>query len=216
MTWVCLRLTLASVTLNSLRMYWGMLYSAIGSTTKYWYLAERSAGQYWWHFSCQTERDEVKSNLILHIGSCKCSRDSLCPSLWVWSASLLSWSCVPITSARNLPWFQLKDPVWRCKPSVVWNTHTHPHYKHLHGTDGQIRQAVLLTCIHRWSCRWCSLIPPLLWLAADRLAWTRTAWCSPDGFWICYRAGWHWWSGTCGLLCLLTAGGEQHNQHLYM
>lgn len=45
-------LTLASVTLNSRRMYWGMLYSAIGSTTKYWYLAERSAGQYWWHFSC--------------------------------------------------------------------------------------------------------------------------------------------------------------------
>ncbi|KAF3858010.1 hypothetical protein F7725_011211 [Dissostichus mawsoni] len=38
--------TLASVTLNSLRMYWGMLYSAMGSTTKYWYLAERSAGQY--------------------------------------------------------------------------------------------------------------------------------------------------------------------------
>ena len=28
-------LTLASVTLNSLRMYWGMLYSAMGSTTKY-------------------------------------------------------------------------------------------------------------------------------------------------------------------------------------
>lgn len=46
-------LTRASVTLNSLRMYWGMLYSAIGSTTKYWYLAERSAGQYWWHFSCE-------------------------------------------------------------------------------------------------------------------------------------------------------------------
>lgn len=44
-------LTLASVTLNSLRMYWGMLYSAIGSTTKYWYLADLSAGQYWWHFS---------------------------------------------------------------------------------------------------------------------------------------------------------------------
>lgn len=38
--------TLASVTLNSLRMYWGMLYSAMGSTTKYWYRAERSAGQY--------------------------------------------------------------------------------------------------------------------------------------------------------------------------
>lgn len=49
------RLTLASVTLNSLRMYWGMLYSAMGSTTKYWYLAERSAGQYWWHFSCEGE-----------------------------------------------------------------------------------------------------------------------------------------------------------------
>lgn len=48
----CRWLTLASVTLNSRRMYWGMLYSAIGSTTKYWYLAERSAGQYWWHFSC--------------------------------------------------------------------------------------------------------------------------------------------------------------------
>lgn len=46
-------LTLASVTLNSRRMYWGMLYSAMGSTTKYWYLAERSAGQYWWHFSCR-------------------------------------------------------------------------------------------------------------------------------------------------------------------
>lgn len=45
-------LTLASVTLNSLRMYWGMLYSAIGSTTKYWYRADLSAGQYWWHFSC--------------------------------------------------------------------------------------------------------------------------------------------------------------------
>ena len=40
-------LTLASVTLNSLKMYWGMLYSAIGSTTKYWYLADLSAGQYW-------------------------------------------------------------------------------------------------------------------------------------------------------------------------
>lgn len=39
-------LTRASVTLNSRRMYWGMLYSAMGSTTKYWYLAERSAGQY--------------------------------------------------------------------------------------------------------------------------------------------------------------------------
>lgn len=44
-------LTLASVTLNSLRIYWGMLYSAMGSTTKYWYLADLSAGQYWWHFS---------------------------------------------------------------------------------------------------------------------------------------------------------------------
>jgi hypothetical protein len=31
-----LTLTLASVTLNSRRIYWGMLYSAIGSTTKYW------------------------------------------------------------------------------------------------------------------------------------------------------------------------------------
>ncbi len=49
-------LTLASVTLNSRRMYWGMLYSAMGSTTKYWYLAERSAGQYWWHFSCKGKR----------------------------------------------------------------------------------------------------------------------------------------------------------------
>lgn len=39
-------LTLASVTLNSRRMYCGMLYSAMGSTTKYWYRAERSAGQY--------------------------------------------------------------------------------------------------------------------------------------------------------------------------
>ena len=29
-------LTRASVTLNSRRIYWGMLYSAIGSTTKYW------------------------------------------------------------------------------------------------------------------------------------------------------------------------------------
>lgn len=29
-------LTLASVTLNSRRIYCGMLYSAIGSTTKYW------------------------------------------------------------------------------------------------------------------------------------------------------------------------------------
>lgn len=29
-------LTLASVTLNSRRMYCGMLYSAMGSTTKYW------------------------------------------------------------------------------------------------------------------------------------------------------------------------------------
>lgn len=28
--------TLASVTLNSRKMYWGMLYSAMGSTTKYW------------------------------------------------------------------------------------------------------------------------------------------------------------------------------------
>uniref|UniRef100_A0A0E9U7H2 Uncharacterized protein n=1 Tax=Anguilla anguilla TaxID=7936 RepID=A0A0E9U7H2_ANGAN len=27
-------------------MYWGILYSAIGSTTKYWYLADLSAGQY--------------------------------------------------------------------------------------------------------------------------------------------------------------------------
>ncbi len=43
--------TLASVTLNSLSIYWGMLYSAIGSTTKYWYLADLSLGQYWWHFS---------------------------------------------------------------------------------------------------------------------------------------------------------------------
>lgn len=50
-------LTLASVTLNSLRMYWGMLYSAIGSTTKYWYLADRSAGQYWWHFSYKRKRE---------------------------------------------------------------------------------------------------------------------------------------------------------------
>lgn len=50
--------TLASVTLNSLRMYWGMLYSAIGSTTKYWYLAERSAGQYWWHFSCKRKKED--------------------------------------------------------------------------------------------------------------------------------------------------------------
>lgn len=33
-----------------------MLYSAMGSTTKYWYRAERSAGQYWWHFSCQGDR----------------------------------------------------------------------------------------------------------------------------------------------------------------
>ena len=60
------------VTLNSLRMYWGMLYSASGSTTKYWYLrrrkkyekiqtkkklvshlADRSLGQYWAHFSCK-------------------------------------------------------------------------------------------------------------------------------------------------------------------
>lgn len=56
------RLTLASVTLNSLRMYWGMLYSAMGSTTKYWYLAERSAGQYWWHFSCVrgTTKEDLK------------------------------------------------------------------------------------------------------------------------------------------------------------
>lgn len=53
---VCRWLTLASVTLNSRRMYWGMLYSAMGSTTKYWYLAERSAGQYWWHFSCSTKK----------------------------------------------------------------------------------------------------------------------------------------------------------------
>lgn len=51
-------LTLASVTLNSLRMYWGMLYSAIGSTTKYWYLAERSAGQYWWHFSWRAKPNQ--------------------------------------------------------------------------------------------------------------------------------------------------------------
>lgn len=50
--------TRASVTLNSLRMYWGMLYSAIGSTTKYWYLAERSAGQYWWHFSYRRKEEK--------------------------------------------------------------------------------------------------------------------------------------------------------------
>lgn len=56
------RLTLASVTLNSLRMYWGMLYSAMGSTTKYWYLAERSAGQYWWHFSCEGEQQSKTEN----------------------------------------------------------------------------------------------------------------------------------------------------------
>jgi len=40
------------VTLNSRRIYCGMLYSARGSTTKYWYLADLSLGQYWWHFSC--------------------------------------------------------------------------------------------------------------------------------------------------------------------
>ena len=28
-----------------------MLYSARGSTTKYWYLADLSLGQYWAHFS---------------------------------------------------------------------------------------------------------------------------------------------------------------------
>jgi hypothetical protein len=39
-------------TLNSLRMYWGMLYSAIGSTTKQSYRTDRSFGQYWKHFSC--------------------------------------------------------------------------------------------------------------------------------------------------------------------
>lgn len=54
-------LTLASVTLNSLRIYWGMLYSAIGSTTKYWYLADLSAGQYWWHFSCRQCKIEYHS-----------------------------------------------------------------------------------------------------------------------------------------------------------
>lgn len=54
-------LTLASVTLNSRRMYWGMLYSAMGSTTKYWYLAERSAGQYWWHFSCSAKNCRSES-----------------------------------------------------------------------------------------------------------------------------------------------------------
>ena len=39
------------MTLNSRNIYCGMLYSAMGSTTKYWYLADRSLGQYWWHFS---------------------------------------------------------------------------------------------------------------------------------------------------------------------
>lgn len=61
----CCVLTLASVTLNSLRMYWGMLYSAMGSTTKYWYLADLSAGQYWWHFSCW-ERDHDEPQHSLH------------------------------------------------------------------------------------------------------------------------------------------------------
>jgi len=49
-------ITRASVTLNSRSMYCGMLYSAIGSTTKYWYRAERSLGQYWWHLSCNATR----------------------------------------------------------------------------------------------------------------------------------------------------------------
>ena len=35
----------ASVTLNSLNRYWGILYSASGSTTKHWYRADRSLGQ---------------------------------------------------------------------------------------------------------------------------------------------------------------------------
>lgn len=61
----CCVLTLASVTLNSLRMYWGMLYSAMGSTTKYWYLADLSAGQYWWHFSCW-ERDHDEPQHSFH------------------------------------------------------------------------------------------------------------------------------------------------------
>lgn len=43
------------MTLNSLSIYCGMLYSAIGSTTKYWYLADLSLGQYWWHFSCKCD-----------------------------------------------------------------------------------------------------------------------------------------------------------------
>ena len=60
-------LTLASVTLNSLRMYWGMLYSAMGSTTKYWYLADLSAGQYWWHFSCSGKKGgKSQPNVFIH------------------------------------------------------------------------------------------------------------------------------------------------------
>ena len=41
----------ASVTLNSRRRHCGMLYSARGSTTKHWYRADLSDGQYCEHFS---------------------------------------------------------------------------------------------------------------------------------------------------------------------
>lgn len=54
-------------------MYWGMLYSAMGSTTKYWYLAERSAGQYWWHFSCENKKSRHnirKMYISLYVFTC--------------------------------------------------------------------------------------------------------------------------------------------------
>lgn len=49
--WNCLTvrepLSIVSVTLNSLSMYWGMLYSVMGSTTNVSYRIDRSEGQYW-------------------------------------------------------------------------------------------------------------------------------------------------------------------------
>ena len=62
-------LTLASVTLNSLSVYSGMLYSAWGSTTKYWYLADRESGQYWWHFSLPISRSLVSITTIVELCS---------------------------------------------------------------------------------------------------------------------------------------------------
>lgn len=80
-----------------------------------------------------------------------------------------------------------------------WNSSTIPrlcfclHLLYLRSKLLQWSDFCALTCIRQWSWRWCSLSPPPLWLAAGRHGWTRKAWCSPDGSWICYTAGWHWW-----------------------